>query len=310
MEEREVLDLAARHGCSPESVTAHPSLGVDNLIWFLGDELVLRTPKDQNAVRYMKGELQIWPFIQGGGVCVPKAVEMGETESGLPFMLQRRVRGQLLGECEPDVDLAPFIEDLVEQMVILHGLPAAHRRDWRRPYDHFDPWPAFRKVAQEELLPPEHLREIEAWIEFLADHPGNFVGEVGEARHTERDVLTHNDLHPWNIMVIGEAPRLTGLLDWGDSCVSDRRTDLCTMPLALQIRIAEAYREAVGDVHEAFEARCMWAWLDMALWEIRDLRERGFRREWWRWPVGGWPEVKSILSQSPTAWKQTSMALS
>lgn len=302
MTEAEVRDLALRSGLSPSYLREHPSVGVDNHIWFLGDDLLLRTPRDATAAQYMQGELEIWEFVQSAGIAIPELIATGLRDDGLPFMIVRRIHGRLLGEYPADVELTAFIQDFVEQLALLHSLPV-HGQPWHRPFDHFDPWRDLRKAAERQLLPPDDLVEIEALIRRLGQYPGNFTGDVGEARRTAGDVLTHNDLHPWNLMVTGEVPRLASLLDWGDNCVSDRRNDFCTMPLAIQILIAEAYRERMPDVGDAFEARCLWGWLDMSLWEIRDLADRGFPRHWWRWPMGGWGEAVEILRRAPRSWQ-------
>lgn len=294
--------MASRAGLPVSDLREHASVGVDNHIWFLGEDFVLRTPRDETAARYMRGELEIWEFVQHAGVAIPELIATGERESGLPYMIVRRANGQLLGEYPAGCDLHEFIGEFVEQLAILHSLPVSGR-PWHRPYDHFDPWPNLHRALDKGLISPADALEIEALLGRLQDYPGNFVGDVGEARRSDDDVLTHNDLHPWNIVVTGDTPKLVSLLDWGDNCVSDRRNDFCTMPLGLQIRIAEAYRERGEDVGEAFEARSLWAWLDMALWEIRDLADRGFARHWWRWPLGGWSGAREILGNAPPAWR-------
>lgn len=301
MNKAEVHSLAARHGVRVVSIRPHNGLGVDNDIWFLDEELVLRTPKGDDTAVFMEGEIANWEIAQRGGVKVPDIVAHGRRDDGVPFMIVRRVRGSLLGELSAGADLSGFREDMAEQIALLHSLSG---RPWEeaRSFDDYDPWSYFQQVRDSSLLPSDDLAEIEMFVGRLEGHAGNYCGSGrGERQPPDGWVLTHNDLHAWNLMVDGDPPRLVSILDWGDSCVSDRRNDLSTLPLDLQIEIAEAYRSAVS-VGPSFEARVLWAWLDIALWEIVNMEKLGFHRPWWRWPVGDWPQVKEILRSAGSGW--------
>lgn len=304
MDESTILGLARGLGLNVANARAHQSLGIDNHVWFLDDDLVLRTPRNLESARYMEGEIGIWQFVQAKGLRVPELVGHGMREEGLPFMIVRRVEGRLIGETGRGADLSMFIEDLVEQMELLHSLPVEDKSDWRRPFDDFDPWPYFRQAWDKGALPKSDLLEIEDLYQRLASYPGNYRSSGDRERQPVGGVvLTHNDMHAWNLLVAGDPPRLSSIIDWGDACVSDRRNDLSTMPLDLQIQIAEAYRQRVGEVGEGFEARVLWAWLDISFWEVMNMETMGFHRPWWRWPIGGWARVKEILRAAPEAWR-------
>lgn len=295
MTEADVRRLARSHGLVVDSVREFASIGLDNAIWSLGDEWLLRTPRRGQFAKFMDGEGEIWGFAQEGGVRVPELMAFDHDE-GRPYMIIRRVPGVQLGSLSRNDDrMGPLLDDLAEQLALLHSLPVPEdrREAWTRPFDDYDPWPYFKMNWNAGLLPVEDLREMESWITRL--------GEA--AVSPERKVLTHNDSHPWNLLVAGDPPRLSAILDWGDSCFSDPRNDLSTLPLPLMIPLVERYRAWAGDLGDNFEARVLWAWIDIAGWEIPNLASTDYRREWWRWPEGGWPEVKRQLGAAPPEWR-------
>lgn len=163
MNEAEVRSIADRAGLHVSDLLEHASVGVDNHIWFLGEDFVLRTPRDETAARYMRGELEIWEFVQRAGIAIPELIATGERGSGLPYMIVRRANGRLLGEYPAGCDLHEFIGEFVEQLVILHSLPVSGR-PWHRPYDHFDPWPNLHRARDKELISPGAALEIEALL--------------------------------------------------------------------------------------------------------------------------------------------------
>lgn len=299
-----ILEIARANGIAAKNAHPHKSMGIDNHVWFIDEDYVFRSPLNEGTAKYMDVERDIWAYVQTQDFLVPEMVAQGDREDGLPYMIVRKVDGQLLGETDRAANLEPLIEDLVGQLVKLHSLQFPDRPEWRRPFDDFDPWPYFRKVWDLAALPRRDLLEIEAFMQRIGTHPGNFRGVSAFPKQTSGiDVLTHNDLHAWNLLVTGDTPRLASIIDWGDACVSDRRNDLATMPLDLQIQIAEAYRSEVKEVGVAFEARILWAWLDISFWEIMNMERLGFQRPWWRWPIGGWSRVKQILAEAPSGWQ-------
>jgi len=277
-------------------------MGIDNHVWFLDDRFVLRTPRDAEHVVFMGGEIAIWEQVAAAGVRVPPLVAHGKRENGFPYMIVARMEGRLLGETNRAEPIEGLLDELTEQLLLLHSLPVPEQRAADRVFDTYDPWPYFRKAWDAHAIPRMDLLEIEAFMQRLSRCAGNYRDESSSRPPVPRPVLTHNDLHAWNILVLENPLRLSAIIDWGDACVSDLRNDLSTLPLDVLVQLAETYRHGAGDVGPDFEARILWAWLDISFWENLNMEALGFHRPWWRWPEGGWSRVKEILRAAPGNW--------
>ena len=127
------------------------------------------------------------------------------------------------------------------------------------------------------LPPPAGLRTYDgAWMEANVGHRGLVAALTADGRY---DALCHLDYHPLNVLVSGT--RMSGLLDFSNTAVSDRRADLAftktallavplphdwKRPILQQVRKFVArewengYRAEAGDfpLTPAFEALGIW----------------------------------------------------
>lgn len=86
------MTIAGHVGVTPEGI--RPVGGGDaNLVWALGDELILRIPRDTGRLSNdLRKERQVIPIARDAGVLTPEIVGNAEAEARLdrPYLVTRR----------------------------------------------------------------------------------------------------------------------------------------------------------------------------------------------------------------------------
>lgn len=220
------------------------SIGWDNAIYRLGDELAVRLPRRQIAADLVEKEHHWLPQLAPGlPLPVPVPLGKGVPDQGYPW--RWTVCPWLPGAMaavEPDVDLFEVAISLGRFVAALHrpgpvdgprttfrGVPLAERAD--RTEEAFDRLHDVVEVAALRELWEEALR-VPEW--------------------TGPDVWLHGDLHPANLLV--DDRRLAAVIDFGDLVVGDPATDLITGWMLLSPEARRLFREATG-VDDATWAR-------------------------------------------------------
>ncbi len=237
--------------------------GSTNALFRLGDDLLVRMPRQPGGTRTIEKEQRWLPFVAAAlSVAVPEIVDVGEPGFGYP---ERWSVVRWLDGVVPDVPapgIAPrqaLAEDLAAVVLALRGLevPAAAIEDpalrWYRgrPLAGMD---ASTRVAITESRSIAGLElDLDACTEVwdrAMRLPG--VDEVVEPRWHHADLLAEN--------LLVRDGRLAGVLDFGGLAVGDPTVDLVAAWELLDPTAREIFRQSVG-VDEA-------TWLRGRAWAL------------------------------------------
>ena len=221
-------DLPARHaGRLAARLAGDASLpvsrlgeGWDNVVWTVGDDLVLRLRKDgtpEERADAVQHDVALLGFAaRHATVRVPEVVAAAPEDGAL---LTTRVPGR------PAVDVAPDLPalatTLAELLTALHAVPHADATAVVEPDpDGAEEW--LRVIGEEyaaarDGVPPDLREPVEA---FLATPP---------PAPATRLVFCHNDVRDDHVMVDPASGLVIGLIDWGDAVLGDPALDLATV---------------------------------------------------------------------------------
>jgi aminoglycoside phosphotransferase (APT) family kinase protein len=224
--------------------------GFDNTIWRLGDDLVVRLPRREVAVRLIESEQRWLPeFAARLPLLTPAPLRVGVPSDLFPWpwTITRWIDGT------PGNLVDPAVLSLVA-----------------RPLGRF--LRALHRDAPEDA-PTNPFRDVP--LRLHDDHVHGRLDEAGDV--VERDTLLrvweaslraspwaaapqwiHGDPHPANLIVRDGA--LVGVIDFGDLCAGDPATDLAGGLLALPYQSLEEFFLAYGDLDDATIRRTLgWA---------------------------------------------------
>jgi aminoglycoside phosphotransferase (APT) family kinase protein len=195
--------------------------GQDNWVVRIGDDLVARLPRHEDAVPLIRNELR-WLRAAAAGlpVAAPVPVVDGKPSEHFarPWSVCRWVPGETADRAPYDVDA--MVAGLVGLLRALHrpAPPGAPHNPWRAV-----PLRAREDVHARVLADLRHPRadRLVAELARLAEVPGPEGPKV----------WVHGDLHPANLVV--RDGRLSGLIDWGDLHAGDRAVDLSAVWMLL-----------------------------------------------------------------------------
>lgn len=208
--------------------------GQDNSVVRIGDDLVARLPRHDDAVPLIANEIRWLPVAAHGlPVAVPVPVLAGRPSEHFPrpWSITRWVPGETADVAAYDPEAVAG--DLVRLLGALHrpAPPDAPRNPWR------DVPLRDREAAHHQVLGQlDHPRTdaLVAELHELAQVPGPAGPRV----------WVHGDLHPRNLVV--RDGRLAGLIDWGDLHAGDRAVDLAGVWMLLPERLHELVRDDLG----------------------------------------------------------------
>lgn len=237
----------------PVSVERLPDVGINNAIFALGENLILRVARnDPDIFASVRKEALVVPLVRQLGVCTPELRAFDDTLELLPtpFGVFNRAIGQTLGLLNlPPSSAANVWQEVGRNVARLHagiedkGAVAA------------------LPVASVESANPEDLdiagyftwseaQWFTAWLERLDD----LSGSSGARR------FVHADLQATNVIVsyrLGEgAASFVALLDWGASGWGDPAGDLAGVPTRALPYVVDGYNEVAG-IDECLAARVM-----------------------------------------------------
>lgn len=292
--------IAAKHGLPGEPSLMHNS-GMVNEAWAIGSDFVLRITRHAECEDEAEREALVVPLVRAAGVKTPELLAISYERDIVPqpYTIYRRAPGISLGAWDVDPSgLDALYEDIGRELALLHAvsLPPEARRSLERDRD----WGLEKRLAKAlgagklSVAEGGEIRQFVAWTEPLLGAP-------------KAKVLTHLDVHPWNLMVDPATCRLAAILDWGNACLYDPTIDFASMPLVAMAPMLRAYAEAGGDVDEGFVARALVRSVALACFELTGLDPELYRRQWWRMPPAGWPAMKQFIADhypalAPPSW--------
>ncbi|HEX3620771.1 MAG TPA: aminoglycoside phosphotransferase family protein [Acidimicrobiales bacterium] len=216
--------------------------GWDNVLWRLGDDLLVRLPRRPPAATLVAHEQRWLPELAPRlPLAVPLPVRTGLPGCGFPWPWS--VVPWLAGE---PATLAPMNAPLIARQ--LGGfLRALHvEAPAGAPYNTYRSVPlAARAPDLEARLTRIGLRPV--WEDALAADP-----------HGGPPLWVHGDLHPANVLVAGRA--LAGVIDFGDMCAGDPAVDLAAMWMLLPPSAHDRFAAAYGPIDDHLRRRARgWA---------------------------------------------------
>jgi aminoglycoside phosphotransferase (APT) family kinase protein len=224
--------------------------GFDNMIWRLGEELVIRLPRRLVAVQLIESEQRWLPELAPRlPLLIPSPLRVG-VPSDLypwPWTITKWIEGTPGNLVDPAI--------LSCAAVALGEFFSALHRD--APED--APTNRFRDVPLRTHVDSVHQR---------LDEAGDDIDRDGVLRVWDSSLASppwsaapqwiHGDPHPANLIVRDDA--LVGVIDFGDLCAGDPASDLAGGLLALPLQSLDTFFHAYGDPDAATIRRTLgWA---------------------------------------------------
>jgi aminoglycoside phosphotransferase (APT) family kinase protein len=271
-----------------------PEVGIFNTVFLLGDDLVLRVPRDHpNFIAAARKEAVAAPAARAAGVRTPRLVDFddGRELLSVPFLVYERVRGEPLGGLDLEPACTPEVWRAVgRDLALVHTRIAAEGPIAELEIEVLDDDPRLlaEEVAMEGQFTALEARWLTRWLDELAP--------VALAPGPER--LLHGDVQATNVMVDPGSLEYLALIDWGAAGWGDPAQDFAGLPLRAVPWALAGHREvAPVDGDETVEARILWRHLQLALWLLRRSPQPG--RSWAERPVAMFIEVLRFFLEGP-----------
>lgn len=292
--------IATRHGVDGRKVRAAPSGGA-NHVFRLGDDLVLRIPRAEQLVADLVKEAMVIPAAQRAGVRTPDVVTFDDTRSvvDMPYMVLVRAPGIDLARVElPRAEVDHVFQQVGRELAKLHRLsPAAEPGLSAVPEDDGgeDPLALVDRLLTEGWIDMEASRWLAGWLDRLSAY-------LPTERHR---VLVHGDIAPQNLLVSRSAPKLSGIVDWGDAQWADPAIEFAKTPLPGIPAMLRGYRQESGEGTPAeagsWEARVLWFHLAWALGRLLDPVPKPGERHWTAPPTSRLLGLLRFFASTPPA---------
>lgn len=225
--------------------------GFDNTVYLINDSLVFRFPRRKVAIELIELELRLLPALVGLlPIAIPKPLFIGTPSPAYNALFYGHEILAGHSGCQVELSLEQFSHLAHDLGVFLKTL---HNLDWQAlSLDAAALSPMFDRVEREQML---------IWLEerFQAVKEVFNLGQFEEViQHIISDsasykprlkpvVLVHGDLYHRHLL-FNKKGRLAGVIDWGDSCLSDRVVDLAIVYQFLHPDVRSRFFLAYGDV--------------------------------------------------------------
>lgn len=203
--------------------------GADNIVALVNKQYVFRFPRNEGSAKRLAYETALLQKIGSHitALKVPRVVKVynrplhtvseyieGEHLSGKAIQALTEVEQVAVGR-----QIAEFIVQLNQA---ISGLEVRRLRTEAAVDSLDEPWPTyFTRLFEQNRLPNEQLRPVVGQYYPLWK---NYV------QHERNTYTIHDDLHPSNLLF--EGPRLTGVVDFGDTNVGSIESELRWLYLA------------------------------------------------------------------------------
>ena len=289
--------IAEQHHFRVHTFARLPSIGVFNAIYLLGEDLVLRLPRnDPWFVAAIKKEAIAVPLARAAGVATPCLVAFDDscTLLPVPYAVYERVHGEPLEQLGLDPAATPAVyRTLGRELARLHAGVSPDGPVGRLGMPNIpqgDPRPLPEQLAAEGYFSVVEARWLGQWIDRLAP----ILQEPRAMR------FLHGDTQATNILVRPGSFEYLALIDWGGCGWGDPALDFSGMPLRAVPDVLAGYRElaALPD-DESAEARILRYHLHFAL-VLMD-NEPQPQRSWGERPLGYILDILRFLIEAPGA---------
>lgn len=225
--------------------------GWDNTVYLVDQVWVFRFPRRQIAIPGVEREMRVLPLVAPQlRTPVPHPLHLGRPTDRFPwpFWGAAHITGTELaaGSNQRD-ELGAEVGDFLRS---LHDLPID--TSWDLPYD---PMRRADSAHRAQLIRVRLDRLVRSGVPVEGlDRIDQLLGEDAPTPPSLASVLTHGDLHIRHILV-DDAGRLAGVIDWGDVCVADPAVDLSVAFLAFTNAARDALFDAYGPITAGQEKR-------------------------------------------------------
>ena len=260
--EQALQTIAERHGVS--RVERLPTLGMFNAIYALGDDLILRIPRNAPwPFSKAHKEAAVVPVAREAGVKTPAIVTFDDTRDLIPapYTVYERVRGDTLELLYLEPRRTPEVwRELGRDFARLH---AVTRQEGVlaevEVAQHPDPRTLVDDLTEQGAFTLLEARWFSGWLEHLAPA----VQNVTEQR------LLHGDSQAMNVMV-DDKRRYLALSTGARRRWDDPAAKLANVPFHAVPLMLAGYREvALFEQDDTAEARILWRNLGSALDNLR-----------------------------------------
>jgi aminoglycoside phosphotransferase (APT) family kinase protein len=289
--------IAERHHFRVHTLTRLPSIGFFNAIYLLGDDLILRVPRNDPWVvaALMKEPIAV-PTARAAGLATPRLLAFDDSRTLLPvpYAVYERVHGETLELLGLDPTTTPAVyRTLGRELARLHaGVgsdgPVGQIGEPNIPQG--DPRPLPEQLAAEGYFSLVEARWLGQWLDRLAAIP--------QTSHAAR--FLHGDTQATNIIVRPGTLEYLAIIDWGGCGWGDPALDFSGMPLRAVPDVLSGYREiATLPDDETVEARILLIHLHFALLNLRAGPRP--RHSWGERPLGYLLDIMRFLLEAPGA---------
>ena len=226
------------------------SPGFDNTIWRLGEDLVVRLPRRQVAVRLIENEQRWLPELAPRlPLSIPTPVRVGRPSDIFPWpwTIAKWINGTPGNEVDPmTLGRAATILGNFFRALHLDAPAEAPTNEFRSAPLRFNEF-SFQGRLHELGDAVNRDDVLQIWAASLAAEAWDGAPQ-----------WIHADPHPANLIFNDE--RLVGVIDFGDLCAGDPATDLAAGFLALPFESLGEFFSAYGPVDHATIRRTLgWA---------------------------------------------------
>lgn len=234
--------ICAKHDLGQRHIGRMTSTGVVNSIYTLGDDLVLRVPKNMpEALSDTYTESVASPVAHAAGVRTPALVAWDESFDILdvPYTIHDLVDGE---PSELDFD-GPVWRHLGRDVARMHAT-ITECPDPLGRLDHAG------RADETRILEWAPGTETQGWLERCIDRLRPLIADVVPARFLHNDVSNNNVLH--------KDGEYAALIDWGDAAWGDPSLEFASLPMVAVMPMLAGYREVLPLERITTEARILW----------------------------------------------------
>ena len=207
--------LQAQHPDLANLPLEYMSEGWDNIMFRLGDEMVVRLPRRAKAAHLLKNEQDWLPILaKDFPIPTPIPIRNGISTDFYPWnwSVLPYLKGETANRQQPDDDqVEPFIECLKK----LH-----HPAPNNAPTNPYRGTPLIDGAERIE----DRLVSLKSRTNFITKEIEKIWQEAIEAPYANERCWIHGDMHTRNILV--HEGKLSGIIDWGDMTAGDIANDL------------------------------------------------------------------------------------
>lgn len=293
--------IASRHRLDVASFSRLPQIGIFNAIYALGDDLILRVPRDHpRFIGAARNETIAVPLAKAAGVRTPALLVFDDAADILPvpYSIYERVEGAALEQSIGDsAHTTGAWNELGRDLALLHrGVAQCAPATELIIHDQkSDPRPVPEIIARAGYFTSVEADWLTAWLDRLAPYATEALPQR----------FLHGDTQATNVMVEPQSLTYRAVIDWGNCRWGDIAIDFSGIALRSVPALLEGYREVAGSDDNTMEARILWEHLKIALHQLRGQPQP--ECSWAERPIGMLLEILRFFLEEPDVrWRQWS----